>query len=256
MIEHNFRRSQELASRSPRRVHTLASLVPLLFTCFVCLAAAKGLAHNRVNAHAPASALSADAFTDTLAANPLTSDALAATAQTALEDPEARDLLASVVRCALPAGSQIGLTVDGIDYTFEGEFGLAPQWGQPHGSCGSSCQAWVSACVIARIDFLGAPADISMRGPHRGLVSTAEERAIYSNREATYWGNIFATPLIARACLSPGQTQIPRVCGPSIDDCVVDVVGSCDAVCEGVRGDGSFVRCGGTNAGITAFRRP
>ena len=226
----------------PRRVHSIASLVTLSFACLVCLAAGKE------------PVLSAHELTDTLTDNPLTGDALAA--NTALGDPGYRELLKSVVQCALAEGTQVDVTVDGNDYAFQGAFGLAPQWGQPHGSCGSSCQAWVSACVIARLDYLGQPTDISMRGPHRGLTTTAEEQAAYSDREATYWGNIFASPQILRACLSPGKSQIPRVCGPSIEGCGVDVIGSCDAVCAGVRDDGSFVRCGGANGGITVFIKP
>ncbi|HEX3761807.1 MAG TPA: hypothetical protein VHW23_24075 [Kofleriaceae bacterium] len=61
---------------------------------------------------------------------------------------------------------------------------------------------------------------------------------------------------LRRACLSPGKSEIPRVCGPSIEGCVMDVVGTCDDVCEDVRKDGAFTRCGGERgerADITVF---
>ena len=195
-----------------------------------------------------------------LAPNGLTTNALTANALTAgaLEDPLARELLKYIVSCALPEDAEIDLTIDGIDYAFPGGTGLAPAWGQPDGACGASCRRWVSACVLARVNYLGVSVPISIRGTRRELASTAAERSDFPHREATYFGDIFASPQIRRACLSPGQTEIPRVCGPSLDGCVMNVIGSCDEVCDDTRRNGAFIGCGERGdaaADITVFLR-
>ncbi len=160
-----------------------------------------------------------------------------------MEDPAAREVLKYIVSCALPEGAHIDVDVAGVTYGFDGEIGLAPQWGLPNGHCGPLCRSWVSGCVMSRVDYAGLPVLISIRGNHHALGSTPAERAAYPSREATYFGDIFAWPQRLFACLSPGQTQIPRVCGPSIDDCVMDVIGECDDVCGKPRPDGSFPKC-------------
>jgi hypothetical protein len=148
-----------------------------------------------------------------------------------------------VVSCALPASKSLTVKVQGVTYTFPGELGLTPEWGAPGGHCDDRCQGWVSACVISRLDFLGQPQEISLRGDKPGLATTAAERSTYSDREATYYGNIFASPMEIYGCLSPGKTGIPRVCGPTDQGCGVDVLGSCDQLCDHPRADGSFPDC-------------
>ena len=201
-------------------------------------------------------ALTASALTtNSLTTNSLTTNALTASA---LADPLARELLKYIVSCALPRDAEIDLTVDGVDYAFPGGTGLASEWGQPSGSCGVSCRRWVSACVLARVNYLGVSLPISIRGARHQLASTAAERSDFPHREATYFGDIFVSPQIRRACLSPGQTEIPRVCGPSLDGCVMDVIGSCDEMCDQTRRDGAFTGCGERGDGaadITVFLR-
>lgn len=215
-----------------------------------------GLAANALTANAlTANALSQNALT----ASALSQDAVSARA---LADPLARELLTYVVSCALPAGKEIALTIDGVDYTFRGSLGLAASWGEPGGSCGTECRGWVSACVLSRVDYLGVHVELSVRGARRELAAPRAEQLAYPDREATYWGDIFAAPQIRRACLAPGKSQIPRVCGPSIEGCVMDVVGTCDDVCDQVRPDGAFSRCGrnrgdrGERPDVTVFLQP
>ena len=61
---------------------------------------------------------------------------------------------------ALPAGQS--LTAGGV--TFEGVTGVAPGWGVDGARCDGTCQQWVSACVISRINFLGVHVELSQRG--------------------------------------------------------------------------------------------
>jgi hypothetical protein len=187
-------------------------------------------------------ALTSNALTsNALTSNALTSNALTSNALTsnALADPNARELLKYVVSCALPTGAQV-VTPSG---TYEGSLGLAPQWGKPGGHCDESCQEWVSACVLSRVDYSGTKVSISIRGQNKALATSAQEQSSFSNREATYYGNIFKSPQLRFACLSPGKTALPRVCGPSLDNCVMTITGQCDDVCERPTKDGAFRNC-------------
>ncbi|WP_437541219.1 hypothetical protein WME97_26455 [Sorangium sp. So ce367] len=191
-------------------------------------------------------ALTSNALTsNALTSNALTSNALTSNALTrsALRDPLARQLLEYVVSCALPRGAHFDIDVDGVVYGFDGGIGLHKNWGDTGGSCDNACKAWVSACVLSRVNYLGIPTPISMRGNHCELSSDSAERTAYATREGAYYGNIFANPPLYFACVSPEQTSIQRVCGPSLDDCVVTVVGNCGDACDKPRSDGSFENC-------------
>ncbi|WP_437855059.1 hypothetical protein [Sorangium sp. So ce363] len=203
--------------------------------------------HNAMTANAmTANAMTANAMTaNALVSSALTANALVADALTrdALRDPESRELLSFIVSCALPEDARLNVKIDGVSYSFDGDLGLAPEWGSKRGSCDEDCQEWVSACLLARVNYRGEHVMISLRGKHEALSSTKRERASYDIPEATYFGNVFQKPQRRFACLAPGKRQIPRVCGPSIDDCPIDVVGECEDVCDGPRSDGSFLNC-------------
>jgi hypothetical protein len=202
---------------------------------------------NALTANAlTANALTANALTaNALTANALTAAALTANALTAsaLEDPNARSLLGYVVGCALPSGTDLAITVAGATYRYHGQIGLAPDWGKHDGHCDSACRAWVSGCVLSRLNHLGQSVPISIRGGKSQLSSSSSERQTYPHREATYYGDIFATSQLLYGCLSPGATSDPRVCGHDLDSCVVSFVGACDEACDGVKSDGSFPNC-------------
>jgi hypothetical protein len=178
--------------------------------------------------------------------NALTSNSISSSALTleALEDPDARLLLRYLTSCALSEGDHFDVEVQGQVYGFDGELGLAPEWGDPGGSCDAKCRSWVSGCVLARVDYLGETTPISIRGNHPALSSTRSERRQFPDREAAYYGDIFASPQRLYACLSPGKSSLPRVCGPSIQDCgALEITGHCDDVCNPARTDGSFPKC-------------
>ncbi|WP_437604033.1 hypothetical protein WMF28_20865 [Sorangium sp. So ce590] len=161
-----------------------------------------------------------------------------------LSDPLGRQLLSAIVSCALPEGEAIDLNIEGVDYSFEGSVGLAPEWGKDGGECGENCKSWVSACVISRVNYLGQSVRISVRGKDKALASTSEEREEYTEREGAYFGDIFATPQELYACVAPGASQIPRVCGPSIQGCSpIEVLGDCDDVCSKELNDGASDKC-------------
>jgi hypothetical protein len=205
------------------------------------------LSANALTANAlTANALTANALTaNALTANALTANALTANALTAngLRDPLARQFLKYVVSCALDDGQQLSLSVDGQSYVFQGSLGLAPDWGQRHGSCDETCQRWVSGCVLARVDAAGVEREISIRGANRALSTSWREIFDYPEREATYFGNVFVDGQPRYLCLSPGKHSDPRVCGASMDNCPMTVVGSCAPDCAYEGPTGGFVDC-------------
>jgi hypothetical protein len=223
-------------------------------------------AENALTANAlTANALTANALTaNALTANALTANALTANALTAngLKDPLAREFLKYAVSCALDKGDDVTFRVDGVRYSFPGSLGLAPDWGKTGGSCDGTCQRWVSACMLARVDADGVKREISIRGAHPALLPTRGELRAYPVREATYFGNVFTKGQPRFLCLSPGQTSDERVCGDSLASCPMTVVGSCDDACafEGLFGgfqlcsDAGKVRRGTTYAeSVTVF---
>jgi hypothetical protein len=60
-----------------------------------------------------------------------------------------------------------------------------------------------------------------------------------------YYGNIFRAPADQEryACVAPGRKGLPRVCGPTLDGCVVDATGWCNNTCGGILPDGSYLDC-------------
>jgi hypothetical protein len=183
----------------------------------------------------------------TVTINAITSNAITSNAITsnALKDPNARLLFKYIVSCALPPTMHVDLTIDNVDYSFPGEIGLTPKWGIPGGVCTETCQRWVSACVLARVDYLGAKVDISLRGPHANLATSLAERAAFTVREGVYYGNIFRDPAEQEryACVAPGRKGLPRVCGPTLDGCIVDATGWCNNTCGGTLPDGAYLDC-------------
>lgn len=186
-------------------------------------------------------ALSANALT----ANALTANALTANALTAngLRDPLARQFLKYVVSCALDEDQTLSVRVGDQTYDFPGSLGLEPQWGARRGSCDETCQRWVSACVLARVDAAGVERKISIRGDHPALAPEEHELRDYPVREGAYFGNVFQPDQPRYLCLSPGQRSDTRVCGDSLDDCPMTVVGSCGQACAREGAFGSFRDC-------------
>jgi hypothetical protein len=173
-----------------------------------------------------------------------------------LDDPLSRQFLQYVVSCALDDQQTLSFTAGGTAYTFPGELGLAPQWGASHGSCDGSCQRWGSACVLARIDAAGIHREISVRGPAPALLPTLGEISHYTQREATYFGNLFVQGQPRFLCLAPGQKEDQRVCGDSLADCPMTVVGSCALDCvlkAGVFGDALCSDAGRSGTGQSYF---
>jgi hypothetical protein len=163
-----------------------------------------------------------------------------------LADPAAEQLMEYVVSCALPTGDSVTYAQKGVKYSFDGWIGVAPQW--KSNGCDGSCQRWVSACVLARVNKLGVHRPISMRGDNPALAIVPNELAQYPSREATYYGNLFQEGQPRFACLPPQATEIPRVCGDSLTDCAVTVAGACQQICDDQGPFGAYDDCDAARA--------
>src|SRR5262245_9696064 len=143
-----------------------------------------------------AASLAANPLTSSaLNANPLTAAALTSTASTPrglTEGEENRLILQYLYGCAMAAGTSTQLVINNVNYgTLDGAVGLAPQWAS--GACDQSCQRWVSACVLARSNYIGATTSISLRGSNAAISSpSGNELSAYPLREGAFFGNLFA----------------------------------------------------------------
>src|SRR6266508_4513987 len=78
-------------------------------------------------------------------------------------DPNAVEFVRYAYSCAMRPDQHMILPINGEDVTFDGQLGLAPEWGQEGGTCNDACKKWVSACLLARTNAYGAHVEISLR---------------------------------------------------------------------------------------------
>ncbi|HCU23883.1 MAG TPA: hypothetical protein DF383_02605 [Deltaproteobacteria bacterium] len=174
-------------------------------------------------------------------------------------------LLRYIAACALRPDQELTATVEGKKYTFPGKLGLAPEWlGAPLSKSG---QRWVSACLMAHVNYFGVHVPISVRAAHPNIQATYEpdELKNYPVREAAFYGNLFAPgeelAYVCRAYKNKEESEYLklRVCSEETDKppftrCEFVSTGVCDAVdpsqyekiCQGGDGEqGYFKQCRG-----------
>ena len=110
---------------------------------------------------------------------------------------DGRTTVTYLVKCALPAGRTVTKADQtGKLYTFAGQVGVAPEW--ETGSCGGTCERWVSACMLAMVNTTG---------DHYPLWLVAQNPAInwgldpsFPFQEGSFFGDIFTSPPYAYYC--------------------------------------------------------
>lgn len=193
-----------------------------------------------------------------IAANRLT---VSRDAEELLATEDGREVFSLIVSCAIPSDVTLVGTVDGTDFEFFGELGLAPQWLR-HG-LNREGQGWVSACMFSRLNAQALAVPISIRGPIRALEASDEERALFTVEEAAFYGNFFGPldePLQWYACRGEGQAILGEVggladrdCGepdpanPGFTQCGLFYAGDCgsfaeEQACENFSENGTFYR--------------
>ena len=182
------------------------------------------------------------------------------TAKDLLATEDGRELFSLIVSCALPDTITLVATVDGQDFEFSGELGLARQW--IYGRLDHVGQRWVSACMFARVNAHELAIPISMRGPTRELAVDDDERATWTLEEGAFFGNVFGPlnqPIQWFACQGKDQAAgetgglVDRDCAqpdpenPGYTLCGFVFAGDCgafaaDRSCEAFSANGTFYR--------------
>jgi hypothetical protein len=175
---------------------------------------------------------------------------LAALADPGLGGTVSRQLLSYAVGCALGPDQSFDLPwVDGSkvthDETYVGSIALATDWSASE--LGATEQAWVSACLIARVNHYGIEVPLSLRGGDAPLATTPAELDAFTYEEGAFWGNVFAASPTAYACAyGPDDTHSEgawRVCATGMDgtgatfNCgIIQPLGACSTLCAGLTG--------------------
>jgi len=207
----------------------------------------------------------------TMANTQLVTDVLDGASAAAMgSDSDGRRVLAYAVGCALGPTESVEFTVDGVDYTSAGAMGIAPGWTEAPLSASEA--AWVSACVISRVNLTGVSVAISDRGAATGLVTTATERSTYQVEEGAFWGNAFVDlgSIAAYSCNGVDQAaddthgdlpdrecaQWDGVAGSDRSPCGMSYAGLCGDACTTTTGPYagcSFLGGAATPAVVTTF---
>lgn len=126
-----------------------------------------------------------------------------------------RHVLRSAVECALTRQQSVIDPVTGELYT--GWWGLAPSWsGNVLDTPG---RRYVTACMVQRLNYYGAPVPILLEGPAPAIARNASFDAQYSIEESTVFGDLFSstTPLLgilpAFNVFVCWESLLPQSCG-------------------------------------------
>jgi hypothetical protein len=189
--------------------------------------------------------------------------------QIALADPELastatkREQLTYLVQCALPADIAL-YTEHGADrFLFQGRLGLAPRWLDE--AMTPSEERWVSACLLARVNYFGKRVSISMRATPPvvpTLEISEEEHQTFSIFEGGFFGNLFLRHPVAYTCRgerTPAQAEDPilqdRICTQEMGTTTVDgkPLTACHFLLTGRCEDVHSFRVDGTNYSEVIF---
>jgi hypothetical protein len=176
-----------------------------------------------------------------LAANRLAANRLAANSletQGLMSTEGGRELMTYIVGCAIPTGTSLTLQdPTGGQYTYDGWIGLAPAWATRAPTVTE--RRWVTACLLSRTNVNGVLVNISMRSDtNTALLTSATERATYTQAEGAFYGDLFAPVPVTYACSNRGWTSLVgtfRACALSsnglVTDCGFTYTGACTTAC-------------------------
>jgi len=101
-----------------------------------------------------------------------------------------RTTMSYIVKCALPSGHSISPKDQyGTTYTWQGLIGTAPEW--ETGTCGTTCQERMSACLLAHVNTSGVHIPIWLDS--EGAIGWGQSTS-YPFQEGSFFGNIFVNP--------------------------------------------------------------
>ncbi len=122
---------------------------------------------------------------------PLTAAALSTVAST----PDGAAFVDYLVYCALDSTQSFTIGFN----SYYGSVGLVPAWTTR--ALTVSERRWVSACILARTNYIGVRQSISIRGTHPALAVAGDEG--YTKEEGGYYGDLFSGNTTRRVCAGP-----------------------------------------------------
>ena len=162
---------------------------------------------------------------------------------------QGRELLAYFSYCALPADETITAQDEaGETYEFTGRLGLVPEWRDR--ALTDTEKNWVSSCLIAHVNAVGAHVEISVRAQDK-LTASADEISEFSTYEGTFFGRLHTEEPTVYSCigdaadvaLAISDDRALRICTDESDDCEVVSLGRCRDVCETRNADYGWTDC-------------
>lgn len=121
------------------------------------------------------------------------SESEANAAPSAVDDLLAHDAglehLEYIATCALDEGTSLVVETESGAQSFPGVYGLAPDWIES--GCDTTCQRWVTACLLAHTNVAGYSVTVSLRGDHDGMAWDASIEEEFALQEAGFYGNAF-----------------------------------------------------------------
>jgi hypothetical protein len=199
-----------LSSRSFSARVSLATAITVLIVLVGAPAQADETSNRIAANRLTANRLSANRLAgNKLAASKLSENRLEANSVAAkmLSTADGREVYSYIISCALPEGKEIDATVSGAPDTappdtlytcangscsFPGSIGLADYWIDHR--LDVKGQRWVTACLLARVNYFGVKVIISLRGVAPQLLVGRHEAERYSLEEGAFYGNIFSDP--------------------------------------------------------------
>ncbi|RKH54490.1 hypothetical protein D7X55_34470 [Corallococcus sp. AB049A] len=156
------------------------------------------------------------------------------------QNADAAMVMAYVVKCAVPEGETrtFQSTATGTSYTWQGSLGLAPGWSSGKPATVAEQQV-VSACLAAHANKYGMHIPLSALGRTASgaeVAWSAEELSLFSEKEACFFGNLFANEGLFAARDRDFSTaeSSTRACGLTLkaDTCApITNIGSCAQFC-------------------------
>ena len=115
---------------------------------------------------------------------------------TFMNSTDGRTTMGYIVRCALASGKTItAKDSGGTSYSFPGAIGVAPEW--ETGSCGTTCQERMSACLLAHVNTSGVHIPIWLDS--ESAIGWGQSTS-FPYQEGSFFGNIFVNPPKAYFC--------------------------------------------------------
>ncbi len=151
------------------------------------------------------------------------------------------ELLTYMVSCALPEGESLAVA----GQTLSGSIGLAPQW--LDAGLDATSRRWLTACLLARVNYFGVSVHLSIRGNNAALATSAEESAAYTLYEGAFFGDLFGDVADKRSCISAFKATAPQISTMPLRECTVTdfwtgrtrcdftPTGVCEDVCSGAQ---------------------